>query len=90
MEIVRARYIYILGYALTLHAAIAEMLKAHETEIFAIIAVNEKGNILPPCGRCRELMFQVDRRNLDTQVLIDRNRTITLGKMYSERWLEKF
>lgn len=72
------------------HAAIAEMLKAHETEISAIIAVNEKGNILPPCGRCRELIFQVDRRNLGTQIITSRNRTVTLGEMYSELWVEKF
>lgn len=72
------------------HAAVAEMLKAHETEISAIIAVNEKRNILPPCGRCRELMFQVDRRNLRTQVIIGRNKTVTLDKLYSELWVEKF
>ena len=35
------------------HAAIADMLKAHETVIKSIVAVRADG-IVPPCGRCRE------------------------------------
>lgn len=52
------------------HAAVAEMLKARESEIAAIVAVNERGEIMPPCGRCRELLWQVDSRNSDTRVLV--------------------
>ena len=33
------------------HAAIAEMLKAHESDIRLIVAVDTDGAILPPCGR---------------------------------------
>lgn len=72
------------------HAAIAEMLKAHETEISMIVAVNETGKILPPCGRCRELLVQVDKRNLNTQVVIDKNKIIMLNELHPEIWVEKF
>lgn len=72
------------------HAAIAEMLKAHETEISVIVAVNEKGNILPPCGRCRELMLQINKSNLSTQVVISKNRITMLSKLQPEIWVEKF
>ena len=43
------------------HSAVAEMLKHHESEISLLVAVNYKKELLPPCGRCRELIFQVNR-----------------------------
>ena len=51
------------------HSAIAEMLKNRETVIRKMVAVNDKG-ILPPCGRCRELVAQVDRRNFACEVIL--------------------
>jgi cytidine deaminase len=41
------------------HAAVAEMLKARESEIRLIVAVDRAGAVRTPCGRCRELMWQV-------------------------------
>jgi cytidine deaminase len=42
------------------HAAVAEMLKPRESEVRVIVAVNSEKEVLPPCGRCRELLWQVD------------------------------
>jgi len=67
------------------HSAIAEMLKNRETQIAIIVAVSED-SILPPCGRCRELMLQIDRRNRHTEVVIDENNTIILGDLLPHRW----
>ena len=53
------------------HAAIAEMLKHRQTQITAVIAVNYKGSVIPPCGRCRELLHQVDLANWDTKVILE-------------------
>jgi cytidine deaminase len=44
-------------------SAIAEMLKAHESEIALVVAVDEQGTILLPCGRCREMMWQLESTN---------------------------
>lgn len=52
------------------HAAIAEMLKARKTQIVAIVAVREDGQIVPPCGRCRELIRQIDPANWNTSVIL--------------------
>ncbi len=41
------------------HSAIAEMLKNKESEIKMIVAIDENGIILPPCGRCRELILSI-------------------------------
>lgn len=43
-------------------SAIAEMLKHGQTAIKQIVAVFEDGNILPPCGRCREFIAQIDEK----------------------------
>ena len=52
------------------HAAVAEMLKARESEIQVVVAIDSRGRILPPCGRCRELMWQVNPANADARVLL--------------------
>ena len=68
------------------HAAIAEMLKHREVEIATIVAVNHSG-ILPPCGRCRELMVQLSPRNADTQVVLPGERVVALRELLPEHWL---
>jgi cytidine deaminase len=67
-------------------AAIAEMLKHRETHITSIVAVTPRG-ILAPCGRCREMIAQVDFRNLDCQVIIGEDRIVTLRELLPEHWL---
>ena len=52
------------------HAAIAEMLKGRESAVRMIVAVNQDGIVLPPCGRCRELLWQIDDRNQSTWVIL--------------------
>lgn len=63
------------------HAAIAEMLKARESEIALVVAVSAKYGILLPCGRCRELMWQVDPRNRATRVIIGHDQVVTLAEL---------
>ena len=48
------------------HSAIAELVKAHESRIALIVAVDHDGQILSPCGRCREMIWQLDKSNLNT------------------------
>ncbi len=63
------------------HAAIAEMLKAHESEIALVVAVDEDGNVLPPCGRCREMMWQLNEVNVDALVVLASDRAVPLREM---------
>ena len=55
------------------HAAVAEMLKARESEIRMIVAVGSDGSVLAPCGRCRELIWQVSPANRSTWVVLGRD-----------------
>lgn len=63
------------------HAAIAEMLKARESEIEVVVAIDDAGHVLPPCGRCRELMWQVSSKNRDARVLVTRSRSMLLSEL---------
>jgi cytidine deaminase len=68
------------------HAAIAELLKHRETEIEMIVAVSD-GKVLPPCGRCRELMYQIDHRNADTNIVLSSTEIVTLNELLPRRFL---
>ena len=56
------------------HAAIAAMVTAGEYRIASIVAVwrDDDGRlyVLPPCGRCREFIRQIDAANLTTEVIL--------------------
>lgn len=67
------------------HSAIAEMLKNRETQIEMIVAMNAEG-IIPPCGRCRELLFQVDNKNIKTKIYLSKEKYMTLDELLPVRW----
>jgi cytidine deaminase len=69
------------------HAAIAEMLKHRETEIKMIVAVTRK-KIIPPCGRCREMIAQLDRKNLETLVIISEKKAVKLKVLLPNLWFK--
>lgn len=68
------------------YSAICEMVKHHETEILMIVSIYEGGKIVTPCGRCRELMFQIDTNNIKTRVVVDEKSTILLGDLLPMGW----
>lgn len=69
------------------HAAVIEMLKNRETRILAVVAVDDQG-VIPPCGRCRELMMQVDAHNREADVLLPRGRVAKLRELLPDYWHE--
>lgn len=64
------------------HSAIAAMVTAREYKIKRIVAVwkDESGTlyVLPPCGRCREFIRQVDEENLETDVVLGQQTVVKL------------
>lgn len=67
------------------HSAIAAMVTAREYRIAKVVAVwrNDEGvlHVLPPCGRCREFMRQIDPANLDADVVLGRHKTARLREL---------
>lgn len=67
-------------------SAIATMITNQEYKIKKIIAVLEDGTVLPPCGRCREFMYQINEVNLDTDVFVDNNKIVKLRDLLPFPW----
>lgn len=55
--------------------AISTMITNGEFEIKMVAAVDKKGNVLPPCGACREFMMQL-KNSADIEVLVDNKGTV--------------
>jgi cytidine deaminase len=75
------------------HSAVAAMITAGETAIARVVAISGDGKILPPCGRCRELMYEIDASNLEaTLVIVGQKKAILLKELlphpYHEVWNE--
>jgi cytidine deaminase len=69
------------------HAAIASMTH-RESRIETIVAVDSEGNVLPPCGRCRELICQIDSGNLETRILLPDEKVKSLRQLLPDHWLD--
>ena len=77
------------------HNAIGTMVTNGEYRIRRIVAVwkNEKGEIyiLSPCGRCREFIYQIDKGNLETEIILGREKTAKLSELLPyQNWFNKY
>ncbi len=64
-------------------SAMAAMVTAGEYRMAKVVAVwrdpaNGRLTVLPPCGVCRDFMRQVDSGNLETEIVLDRDKTTPL------------
>jgi len=63
------------------HSAIAQMITNEESRIVKIVAVGSEGKVYPPCGRCREFMYQINNENLEADVLVGEGKVVTLKEL---------
>lgn len=68
------------------HSAIAQMITNGESKIVKIVAVGRNGRVLPPCGRCREFIYQINNENLKAEVLIDDNKVVSIEELLPFRF----
>lgn len=68
------------------HAAAAAMITAGEQHIEKLVAVGRDGRILPPCGRCREFLSQLDENNADARVLVREGTELLLRDLLPYDW----
>ena len=62
------------------HAAIATMISAGESRIMQLVAIGKEG-IIPPCGRCRELIHQIHDENWNTEIMISYDQVVFLRNL---------
>jgi len=70
------------------HAAVASMVTAGESKIVTIVGVNSDGKIVPPCGRCREFIYQINGDNGGTRVILH-DKVVTLRQLLPEHWMSE-
>ena len=71
------------------HSAIANMITMGESRIVKAVAIGDQGNIMPPCGRCREFMLQINPANVDAEILLAPGPTMTLDELMPMRWQDQ-
>ena len=52
------------------------------------MSINKRGNVLPPCGRCREFISQLNDKNIEAEVLINRKKSMKLKELLPYDWRE--
>jgi len=61
-----------------------------ENEIKIIVAVY-KDKVIPPCGICREIMYDMNEKNLkNTWVIVSKKEKVRLGELFPFPWKEAF
>ena len=72
------------------HSDIASMVTEGESRIKKIVAVSSNGIIMPPCGRCREMILQVNDKNINTDIIINKNKVVKLKELLPLIWEKRF
>ena len=70
--------------------AIFHMITNGESQILRVIAVNQSGKVMPPCGACRELMTQLmPDKYASIEIMLDyeNGKIGTLGSLTPEWWI---
>ena len=68
-------------------AAVGALVTAGRSRVVAMVAVRADGTVLPPCGRCRELVRQIDGGNQATRVILTGGRSEALGGLLTAWWI---
>lgn len=68
------------------HAAIAAMLTAGENRVESIVAVGWDKKVMPPCGRCRELLMQLG--NPEVRVFLSPDKAVPVKELLPYYWAE--
>ena len=68
--------------------AISSMITMGESKINKLVCIGINGDIMLPCGVCREFIMQIDRQNVDTEILTDlaTSNIIKLGELLPNYW----
>ena len=71
------------------HAAASAMVTAGENKVIKMVAVGWDGQIMPPCGRCREFISQLHDDNLEAEILVAEGTVVTLRALLPYDWRSK-
>ncbi|MDD3887542.1 MAG: cytidine deaminase [Patescibacteria group bacterium] len=70
-------------------AAIANMITNGEYRIKKLVAYGHD-TIMYPCGRCRELIHQVHKDNIETEIIVKNEKVLKLKDLLPYAWEESW
>lgn len=73
------------------YQAVGSMISNGEKEIKKIVAVwydedSKKYEVIPPCGKCREMISQACKKNKNTEVIISESKKVKLSELMPYAW----
>ena len=71
------------------YQAVGSMISNGEKYIKTIVAVhyeNKKYKVIPPCGKCREMLHQLSKKSGDTEVIISSSKKVKLKELIPHAW----
>lgn len=66
--------------------AVMEMTKDGQSKAVAMVAMSNDDKFMPPCGRCREMFIQINRDNMDMQIITSEDSMVKLRDIFLEPW----
>ena len=69
------------------YSAVSRMYSEGENKIKTIVSVHEGGNIISPCGKCREFIYELTEKDKEVEVIISHNNKIKLGELFPYPWI---
>ncbi|WP_434999620.1 cytidine deaminase family protein [Vibrio scophthalmi] len=60
------------------HAAVAAMMADRKAVIHSIVSVDDDGEVMPPCGRCRQLLLFLHEDNRNTRIYINNGGDVVI------------
>lgn len=66
-------------------SAISALISTGKSKVLKVVTIKD-GELIPPCGRCRELISQINDSNLYTKFFLSNNRVLTLSELSGELW----
>ena len=74
--------------------AMGSMITEGQYRIAKIVAVwkDEDGcvHVISPCGHCRQMMMDLDKENLKTEIIMDHDKTVALEELLPHHtWWKK-
>ena len=67
-------------------AAIAQMVSNGETRIKMLVAFSDVTGTIAPCGKCREIMVQIDKDNTNTKIVLPDGKVALLKDLLPWAW----
>ncbi len=64
------------------------MITAGESRVVKMIAIGSEGEILPPCGRCREFLGRLHDDNREAEVMVGAGTVVRLKDLLPYDWRE--